>query len=197
MGERPGWEQAVWIRLDLSEAFELVNHSILLNKMEKYGVRGGEWSGFLAGWRQRACVREEKWEWADVKMDVPQGSILGQLLYAICVNSLPESVEQVKQYADGTAMFQFADSVSELEVVLRASPIPHRGKSLVNWVFKCCPLHTEYCAPIRAQYSVMWDIAIPNTHLTTKCKIDCHSGSAENCLLEVARSIKNWRKIRY
>ena len=65
-------------------------------------------------------------------MDVPQGSILGLLLYAICVNNLPESVEecQVKQYADD--MFQSADSVSELEVVSRARPLPHRGKGLVN-----------------------------------------------------------------
>ena len=67
-------------------------------------------------------------------MDVPQGSILGLLLYAICVNNLPESVEQrqVKQYADDTTMFQSADSVSELEVVSRASPLPNRGKGLVN-----------------------------------------------------------------
>ena len=66
-------------------------------------------------------------------MDVPQGSILGLLLYAICVN-LPESVEQrqVKQYADDTATFKSADSVSELEVVLRASPLPHGRKGLVN-----------------------------------------------------------------
>ena len=87
-------------------------------------------------------------------MDVP---IPGLLLYAICVNSLPESVEQrqVKQYADDTDMFQSADSVSELEVVSRANPLPHGGKGLVNLVFKCCLLHTGYCTPIRAQYSVM------------------------------------------
>ena len=56
-------------------------------------------------------------------MDVPQGSMLSLLLYAICVN-LPESVEQrqVKQYADDTAMYQSADSVSELE------PLPHGGR---------------------------------------------------------------------
>ena len=35
-------------------------------------------------------------------------------------------------------------------------------------------------------------VAAPNTNLMTKCEIDCHSGSAENCSLEVARSTKNW-----
>ena len=84
-------------------------------------------------------------------------------------------------------------------VVLRASPLPQGGKGLFNWVFKCCPRWTGYCTPIRGQYSVMWYVAVPNTHLTTKCEIDndvdCHSGSAEICSLEVARSTKNWRKI--
>jgi len=49
-------------------------------------------------------------------MDISEGSILGLLLYAICVDNLPESVErcQVKQYAGGTAMFHAADSVSEV-----------------------------------------------------------------------------------
>jgi len=127
-------------------------------------------------------------------MDVPQGSILGLLLYAICVNNLPESVEQrqVKQYADDTAV-SICRQCHWVEVVSRASPLLHGGKGLVNGVFKCCPLHTGYCAPIRAQYSVMWDVGCcPHTHLMTKCEIDCHSGSAENCSLEVARSTKNW-----
>ena len=38
-------------------------------------------------------MREEKWEWTDIKMDITEGSILGLLLYAICVNNLLESVE--------------------------------------------------------------------------------------------------------
>ena len=61
-------------------------------------------------------MREEKWGWTDIKMDISERSILGLLLYEICVNNLPESVEpcQVKQYAGGTAMFHSADSVSEV-----------------------------------------------------------------------------------
>ena len=142
--------------VDLSKAFDLVNHSILLKRMERYGVRGGEWSGFkLPCWLKAdgMCEREE------MGMDVPKGSILGLLLYAICVNNLPESVEQhqVKQYADDTAV-SICRQCQWIEVVSRASPLLHGGKGLVNRVFKCCPLHTGYCAPIRAQYSVMWDV---------------------------------------
>jgi len=137
---------------------------------------------YLAGWKQRACVGEEKWEWTDVKMGVPQGSILSLLLYAICVNNLPESVEQrqVKHYADDTARFQAADSVSELEVVSRASPLPHEGKGVVNWVFNLSAVPCTLDAALQSEHSIQsWDVAAPNTHLTTKCEIDCHSGSAE------------------
>ena len=171
--------------------------------MERYGVRGGEWSCFksnlLAEGRGHVWERRNENGLMIRWMYLRDQSWVCLLLYAICVNNLPESVEQrqVKQYADDTAMFQSPDSVSELEVVLRASPLPHGGKGMINWVFKCCPLHSGYCTPIRAQYSVIWDVAAPNTHLTTKCEIDCHSGSAENCSLEVARSTKTWKKSRY
>jgi len=75
-------------------------------------------------------VREEKREWTDVKMDVPQGSILGLLLYAICVNNLPESVEQcqVKQYADDTAICFNLQTVS----VVSSLASMDGGKGLVN-----------------------------------------------------------------
>ena len=74
-------------------------------------------------------------------------------------------------------------------IVQWASPLPHGGKGLVNWVFNCCPQWTGQCAPIRGPHSVMWYVATPNTRLTrsTKCEIDndvdCHSGSVENCSL--------------
>jgi len=113
-------------------------------------------------------------------MDVPQGSILGLLLYAICVNNLPESVEQrqVKQYADDTARFQAADSVSELEVVSRAAHFRTKGRVWSTEYSSAVPCTLD--AALQSEHSIQsWDVAAPNTHLTTKCEIDCHSGSAE------------------
>ena len=96
-------------------------------------------------------------------MDVPQGSILGLLLYAICVNNLPESVEQrqVKQYADDTAMFQSADNVSESSLASQPTSAQREGSgqlsiqvlSPAHWILRsnqstvfshvrrCCPQH--------------------------------------------------------
>ena len=109
--------------VDLSKAFDMVNHSILLRKMYSYGVRGMEWKWFqdyLTGRRQRVCVGDEKSSWTNIHKGVPQGSILGPLLFTMYVNDLPKAVSQcnVKQYADDTTMFHAANSASELEAVL-------------------------------------------------------------------------------
>ena len=76
------------VMLDLSKAFDSVDHSILLQKLERYGVRGDElewFKGYLYGRRQRVCVGEEKSAWSDVRRGVPQGSILGPLLFILSV----------------------------------------------------------------------------------------------------------------
>jgi hypothetical protein len=103
--------------VDLSKAFDLVNHSVLLRKMSSYGVRGKEWKWFqdyLTGRRQRVCVGEEKSGWTNIMKGVPQGSILGPLLFTIYVNDLHKVVSQseVKQYADDTTMFHATALVS-------------------------------------------------------------------------------------
>ena len=68
------------IMLDLSKAFDSVDHMILLRKLEHYGVRGEElkwFEGYLHGRRQRVLVGDAKSCWNDVRRGVPQGSILG------------------------------------------------------------------------------------------------------------------------
>ena len=93
----------------------------MLGKLGQYGVRGKElewFDGYLSGRRQRVCtVGEAKSKWTEVKRGVPQGSILGPLLFIFYVNDLPQIVQNssVKQYADDTTMTLVAKDVAALE----------------------------------------------------------------------------------
>lgn len=109
--------------VDLSKAFDMVQHDILLKNLVKYGVQGDEllWlSSYLSERCQRVCLGQEKSDWAEIRRGVPQGSILGSLLFTVYVNDLPAVTNQtsVRQYADDTTLYHAADTADELGAVL-------------------------------------------------------------------------------
>ena len=106
--------------LDFSKAFDMINHPLLLQKMSRYGVGGGElewFRGYLDGRRQRVCVGGAKSEWSLIRRGVPQGTIPGPLLFILFANDLPQAVEQcsVHQYADDTTLSFVNKDVCALE----------------------------------------------------------------------------------
>ena len=96
--------------IDLSKAFDTLGHSILLSKMKSYGITSIEfdWFSDYLFDRKQVCFYEgESSEVFKVKCGVPQGSILGPLLFLIHFNDFSDIVKHSKviQFADDTVIY--------------------------------------------------------------------------------------------
>ena len=95
---------------NFSKAFDKVPHRRLLHKLDYYGVRGKtkNWiSSFLSNRSQLVVVEGETSDPIDVDSGVPQGSILGPILFLIYVNDLPDNLtSQTRLFADDCIIFR-------------------------------------------------------------------------------------------
>ena len=97
------------VYLDFAKAFDTVPHERLLHKLSGLGVHGKilTWiRSFLSGHTQRVIVDGEESEWKDVVSGIPQGSVLGPMLFVCFVNDQPNVVtSSVLLFADDTKIF--------------------------------------------------------------------------------------------
>jgi hypothetical protein len=96
------------ILLDFAKAFDKVSHAKLIQKLEAYGVNNilVKWiESFLTGRKQRVIIGDNNSDWEDVTSSVPQGSVLGPLLFIIFINDLPDRVKnECRLYADDSKL---------------------------------------------------------------------------------------------
>ncbi|MCG7878558.1 MAG: reverse transcriptase family protein [Candidatus Thiodiazotropha endolucinida] len=116
-------KQTDLVLLDFSKAFDKVNHSKLLLKLHSYGIRGStlRWiQAFLSNRRQKVVIDGEESDSVPVTSGVPQGSVLGPILFLAYINDLPQDiVSQVRLFADDTAVYLTLEDRSDSETLQR------------------------------------------------------------------------------
>ena len=156
---------------DFKKAFDSVPHKRLMVKINSFGIEGnvGKWiENFITGRRQRVCIKDSKSTWVDVTSGVPQGSVLGPLLFVLYINDLPEAITCLsKLYADDTKIYQAVNNAKDAEI------FQENIKQLWNWSIewqlhfhpdKCHILHLGKANIEKSYYMGAGDMS-PHTHL--------------------------------
>ena len=110
--------------LDFAKAFDTVNHDILVDKLESYGIRGvaKNWfKSYLTNSEQLVSINDTLSSKLPVKCGVPQGSVLGPILFLLYINDIANSYNSRSKcflFADDTSLFSSAKNIHELETTL-------------------------------------------------------------------------------
>ena len=120
--------------VDLQKVYDTVDHQILLAKLNLYGIRGVSNDRFKSYLSNRnRCVSINRFEssLAVINCGVPQGSVLGSLLFLLLINELNQAIKfcKIHHFADDTSLLCHGNSIKKLNKVVNADL-----KHLVNWL---------------------------------------------------------------
>ena len=120
--------------LDFQKAFDTVNHEILLAKLQHYGVRGAplNWfKSYLEDRTQYTEVNNTSSQILPIKNGVPQGSVLGPLLFLVYINDLHNVVQysDIHHFADDTNLLYSSKSLKHIN-----KKVNFELKNIFHWL---------------------------------------------------------------
>ena len=156
------------IYLDLSKPFDTLDHAILLDTLFHYGIRGNPLKlirSYLENRQQFVGFRNIKSNIMPISTGVPQGSILGPLLFLIYINDFPSASSYFNfiMYADDTTLYSNIDSPNQNDMIrLTETKINAELAKIDEWVkINKLSLHFK-----KSKYMVFKKTSITNINLT-------------------------------
>ena len=135
-------ETPINIFLDFSKAFDTIDHNILLDKLQYYGLDDTAlklFRSYLTNRYQYVQIENAKSQLLEINTGVPQGSILGPLLFIIYINDISQYIDKFDflAYADDTTLsttlnkFSTSDDMNISEDILRMRRVIHNNSTCV------------------------------------------------------------------
>ncbi|MEW8548517.1 MAG: reverse transcriptase family protein [Candidatus Thiodiazotropha sp.] len=131
---------------DISKAFDRVWHKGLLFKLKNAGINGCllQWlSSYLSDRKQRVVIPGASSDWAFIQAGVPQGSILGPLLFLLYINDIVVNINaNVRLFADDTSLYLIVNDPNETATILN-DDLETIHKWAETWLVKFNPSKSE------------------------------------------------------
>ena len=163
------------IFFDISKAFDKVWHRGLLLKLEQAGIQGNllSWfSNYLQNRRQRVVVPGASSSLSEIKAGVPQGSILGPLLFLVYINDIVNDIDsQINLFADDTSLSIIVDSPERAARCLQ-NDVDKISNWASTWLVKFNPLKSESLVISRKRNKPFHPPVL--MHETPIPSVDCH-----------------------
>ena len=171
-------EFVVGVFLDFSKAFDTVNHDILLQKLHHYGIRGSamEWfQSYLNDRNQYVTYNGTESSKRAIKCGVPQGSILGPLLFLIYINYLSKLCNYMMPllFADDTYLFASGVDFNKVqqEVEIELNQISEWLK--INKLSLNIKRHISLCLLKRMSWNLYCKFLLMGTRLMKQITLNC------------------------
>lgn len=155
------------IYLDFRKAFDIVPHKRLIDKVNAHGITGNtkKWiENWLLDRKQRVVINGKESSWCKVNSGVPQGSVLGPILFIIYINDIDEGIEcKISKFADDTKIMNKVTSTENYQ------KLQNDINTLVDWADKWqMEFNIEKCKVLHVgSNNVHKDYTMKNSVLST------------------------------